>query len=150
MSASYANPIGHASSDLRNHAAAGQCGGWGMGQVAGCDMATLDKQREVDGVRVLRLSGSLTQHGVQSMEPEFDQALPDGARAVVDIGDVDLITTPGIALILSASQRLRRTGGRVVFTSARPTVRDLLHRCRLDQVLEMEEAEPAALARARN
>lgn len=149
MSASHANSIGHGSSPLRNYPAAGQCAHWGMGQVVGCDMATLDKERDVDGVRLLRLSGSLTQHGVQSMESELEQALPDGARAIVNLGDVDLITTPGIALILSATQRLRRTGGRVIFTAARPSVRDLLHRCRLDEVLEIEEAESEALERAK-
>ena len=136
--------------DLRNHAAGGQWPGRCIGQVAGCDMATLDKWKDVDGVRVLRLSGSLTQHGVQSMEPELDKALPDGARAVIDIGEVDLITTPGIALILSATQRLRRTGGRVVFTAARPTVRDLLHRCRLDEVIDIEQGESEALERAKH
>ena len=150
MSASHANPIGRGSSPLRNYAAAGQCADWGMGRVVGCDMATLDKQRDVDGVRFLRLSGSLTQHGVQAMEPELEQALPDGSRAVINIGDVDLITTPGIALILSATQRLRRTGGRVVFTAARQPVRELLHRCRLDEVLEIEEGEPEALERAKH
>jgi anti-anti-sigma factor len=92
----------------------------------------------------------MTQHGVQALEPELERALPDGTRAVINIGDVDLITTPGIALILSATQRLRRTGGRVVFTAARPTVRDLLHRCRLDEVLEIEQDEPVALERARH
>ena len=150
MTPSHVNPIGHTSSHLRNGDAGGQCAGWGMGQVVGCDMATLDTQREVDGVRVMRLSGSLTQHGVQDMEPELERALPDGSRAVVDLGQVDLITTPGIALILSATQRLRRTGGRVVFTAARPTVLNLLHRCRLDEVLELESGEDAALARAKN
>ena len=150
MTASQAHPRFDASAGLRNAAAAGQCGDWGMGPLVGFDMATLDKQNDVDGVRVLRLSGSLTQHGVQTMEPQLDQALPDGARAVINIGDVDLITTPGIALILSAAQRLSRTGGRVVFTAARPTIRDLLHRCRLDEVLDIEQDEPVALERAKH
>src|SRR5215217_3913046 len=99
MSASHADSTFDTPRALRNGAAAGQCFDWGMGQVIGCDMATLAKQKDVDGVRVLRLSGSLTQHGVQTMEPEFERALPDGARAVIHIGEVDLITTPGIALI---------------------------------------------------
>lgn len=150
MRASTPNLIDQTPPGLRNHDATGQWGRWGMGQVVECDMATLDKEKDVDGVRVLRLSGSMTQHGVQTLEPELDQALPDGTRAVINIGDVDLITTPGIALILSATQRLRRTGGRVVFTAARPTVRDLLHRCRLDEVLDIEQDEPEALERAKH
>ena len=112
-------------------------------------MATLDRA-DVDGVRVLRLAGSLTQQGVKGMEPSFDEVLPDGARAVVDLGEVDLITTPGITLMLAATQRLRRTGGRVVFTAAKGTVLDLLHRCRLDEVLELAKSEPEAFERAKH
>lgn len=100
-------------------------------------------------MRFLRLTGSLTRHGLRTVEPAFERALPDGARAVVDIGEVDLITTTGIALIVSATQRLRRTGGRVVFTAARRPLLDLMHRCRLDEVLEFEPDEPNALVRAK-
>ncbi len=134
---------------LRNDGTGGQWASDDPRGVTGCDMATLDRA-DVDGVRVLRLSGSLTQQGVQGMEPEFDSALPDGARAVVDLREVDLITTPGITLMLAATQRLRRTGGRVVFTAASGVVLDLLHRCRLDEVLELAKTEPEAVERARH
>ncbi len=134
---------------LRNSAAAGQWADDDPRGATGCDMATLDRA-DVDGVRVLRLAGSLTQQGVQSMEPAFEDALPDGARAVVDLREVDLITTPGITLMLAATQRLRRTGGRVVFTAASGVVLDLLHRCRLDEVLELAKSEPEAFERARH
>ena len=112
-------------------------------------MATVDRD-DIDGVRVLRLAGSLTQQGVQGVEPDFERALPDGARAVVDLAQVDLVTTPGITLMLSATQRLRRTGGRVVFTAARAPVLEWLHRCRLDEVLELAKSELEAVARVRH
>jgi hypothetical protein len=38
----------------------------------------------------------------------------------------------------------------VVFTAARGPVLDLLHRCRLDEVLEFERDEPLALERAKH
>ena len=134
---------------FRNSAAAGQWADDDPSGATGCDMATLDRA-DVDGVRVLRLAGSLTQQGVQGMEPAFEDALPDGTRAVVDLREVDLITTPGITLMLAATQRLRRTGGRVVFTAASGVVLDLLHRCRLDEVLELAKSEPEAFERARH
>jgi anti-anti-sigma factor len=112
-------------------------------------MANVEEQN-VRGVRVVRLSGSLTQQGVETIEPAFDAALPDGARAVVDLAGVDLITTPGLTLIISAMKRLRKTSGRVVFSSARPTVMDLLRRCRLDEVLELAADRDEAIEKAKN
>ena len=111
-------------------------------------MTTLDEQ-DVDGVRVLRISGSLTQQGVDQIGPAFEAAVPDGARAVVDLGDVDLITTPGLTLFVSATQRMRSTQGRVVFTAARGIVLDLLKRCRLDEVLEIEGDPGHAVEKAK-
>jgi anti-anti-sigma factor len=111
-------------------------------------MTTLDEQ-QIDGVRVLRISGSLTQQGVDQIGPAFEAAVPDGARAVVDLGDVDLITTPGLTLFVSATQRMRNTQGRVVFTAAKGIVLDLIKRCRLDAVLEIEDDSGQAVERAK-
>ena len=107
-------------------------------------------QQDVEGVRVLRLSGSLTQQAVDRIESEFEAALPDGSRAVVDLAGVDLITTPGLTLIISTTKRLRDTHGRVVFTAARGIVLDLIKRCRLDAVLELEGDPKQAVEKAKH
>src|SRR4051812_29638683 len=112
-------------------------------------MTTMDQQ-DVEGVRVLRLSGSLTQQDVDDIEPAFEAALPDGSRAVVDLADVDLITTPGLTLIISTTKRLRDTKGRVVFTAARGFVLDLIKRCRLDTVLDLERDPKEAVKKAKS
>jgi anti-anti-sigma factor len=109
-------------------------------------MASLT-EHDIDGIRVLRLSGSLTQQGVADFEPAFQAALPDGVRAVVDLDDVDLISTPGLALIISTTQRLKRTSGRVVFTAGEGIVRDLIRRCRLDEVLDVAANQDDAMRR---
>jgi anti-anti-sigma factor len=112
-------------------------------------MTTVDQQ-DVEGVRLVRVHGSMTLADVDGLEPAFEAALPDGARAVVDLGDVDLITTPGLTLIISANQRLRNTHGKVVFTAARGIVLDLFKRCRLDEVLEVEHDRDRAVEKARH
>ena len=111
-------------------------------------MTTLDEQN-LDGVRVLRISGSLTQQGVDQIGSAFEAAVPDGTRAVVDLGEVDLITTPGLTLFISATQRMRNTQGRVVFTAAKGIVLDLIKRCRLDEVLEIEGDPTDAVEKAK-
>jgi anti-sigma B factor antagonist/stage II sporulation protein AA (anti-sigma F factor antagonist) len=100
-------------------------------------MAFVQEQLDLQGVRLLRLSGSLTQQDMDTLEPAVEQALPDGSRAVVDLADVDLVTTPGLALIISIAKRLRDTRGRVIFANARGRVLDVLRRCKLDEVIEM-------------
>ncbi len=105
-------------------------------------------QSELDGVRLLRLAGSLTQDGVDAVEERFTAATDKSARAVVDLSAVDLITTPGLTLLLTAFSRLQKSGGRLVLTGAKGLVQDLLRRCRLDQVLTIvpnrDEAVQAA------
>lgn len=112
-------------------------------------MATLEQQEVGEGLRLVRVSGSLTQADIESMEPAFAQALPDGSRAVVDLAGVDLITTPGLALIIFTDKRLRNTKGRVVFTAPSEGIRNLLRRCRLDEVLEIAGDREQAMEKAK-
>jgi anti-sigma B factor antagonist/stage II sporulation protein AA (anti-sigma F factor antagonist) len=113
-------------------------------------MAVVQEQRDLEGIRLLRLSGSLTQEGMDALEPTVEKALPDGSRAVVDLADVDLVTTPGLALIISTTQRLRGTRGRVIFAGARRGVLDVLRRCKLDEVIEIAGDREEAVEMAKS
>ena len=97
-------------------------------------MASLD-QNERDGVKVLRISGSLNQHGVDTVESAFNEATGNSGRLVVDLSQVDLVNTPAIAMFLGAHRTVKQTGGRLIFTGVQGMVDDLLRRCRLDTVL---------------
>ena len=113
-------------------------------------MAVIQEQLDLHGIRLLRLSGSLTQQDMEALEPAVEKALPDGSRAVVDLADVDMVTTPGLALLISISQRLRDTRGRVVFANARGGVLNVLHRCKLDEVIEMAGDRDQAVQMAKS
>ena len=115
----------------------------------GCAMATLI-QNESEGVRVLRISGSLNHEGVEPVETPFESATPAGARVVVDLSEVDMMTTPGIAMLIAASKRVEGSAGKFVVTGAKGFVADLLHRCRLDTVLTLvpSAGEATDVARA--
>ena len=106
-------------------------------------MASLD-QSSRDGVSVVRIRGSLNQHGVDTVESAFNEATGSASRLVVDLSQVDLVNTPAIAMFLGAHRAAKQTGGRLVFTGVQGMVNDLLRRCRLDGVLtivpEMRDA----------
>ena len=113
-------------------------------------MAVVQEQLDLHGIRLLRLSGSLTQQDMEALEPAVEKALPDGSRAVVDLADVDMVTTPGLALIISTTKRLRDTRGRVIFANARGKVLDVLRRCKLDEVIEIAGDREQAVEMAKS
>jgi len=104
---------------------------------------------ESEGVTVLRLAGPLTHDTVPAVRPAFDAATDGGARVLVDLTDVPVLTTPGLSLLLTASRRLSEARGRLVLTGTRGIVDDMLRRCRLDVVLDIVPDAGEAIRRAR-
>jgi anti-anti-sigma factor len=101
------------------------------------------------GVRVLRPAGNIDHQGAARIERQFEAAAGGADHLVVDLSDVELMTTPGIAMVLAASQRADARGGRLVVTGAKGFVEDLIRRCRLDAVLTLADNERDAIRLAR-
>ena len=113
---------------------------------------TTIEQRETDGVRIVRLNGSLSQKGVGDVGHAFAAAVRgdgSGGTVVVDLGGVDVIATTGITLLLVADRELKKVGGRMVLAGTRGLVRDVLLRCRLDKVLTLAATVDDAVRSAR-
>ncbi|QOV91536.1 STAS domain-containing protein [Humisphaera borealis] len=106
-------------------------------------MATISEV-QIEGVTLLKLGGGLTFEGVVPLTRPFESATRSGA-VVVNLADVQTVTTPGISLLLSAHQRLGQTGGRLVLCSVPPLLKDVLRRCKLDRVFTFAVDDEAAL-----
>jgi anti-anti-sigma factor len=107
-------------------------------------MAVLE-QRKIDDVLVLRVRGSLDHHGVDEIGTAFTDAAASASRVVVNLSDLELMNTPGIAMLIGSHRTLQKKGGRLVVTGARGIVDDLLRRCRLDAVLTLAPTEAEAV-----
>src|SRR5262245_60476472 len=95
-------------------------------------------EETIQGIPVLRLSGSLTPDGVPDIERGFKKATaPKGARVVIDVEKVDAITTPAITLFLSTVRAAEATGGKVVFANVQGITGDIFARCRLDVIFTL-------------
>src|SRR5580765_7551103 len=67
---------------------------------AGLVMIYLDEEN-IDGVTVLHVRGTLMTAGLTAIEARFDTlARRRAVRAVIDIGQVEALTTPAISLLL--------------------------------------------------
>lgn len=108
--------------------------------------ATTLEHSESDGMRFVRLSGSLTQQGVIEVGPAFSAATRGGGGVVVvDMSGVDVIATTGITMLLVADRELKQSGRKMVIAAARGIVRDVLLRCRLDKVLSLAPTPDAGV-----
>ena len=112
-------------------------------------MTTTLEENETDGVRLVRLVGSLTQRGVTEVGPAFAAATRGGGNVVVDLSAVDVIATTGITMLLVADRELKQAGARMVIAGTRGFVRDVLLRCRLDKVLSLAATPDAGVEAAR-
>jgi anti-sigma B factor antagonist len=113
-------------------------------------MANLERT-DVDGVTVLRLKGTLDRVELSDVERTFrDATHRDRASVVIDLADVDFLTTPAIAMFLDAAKTLRHSGGRVVVTGPPPRVEDVLRRLRLDVLLPVLGSVAEGIARVKN
>src|SRR5688572_14730139 len=113
-------------------------------------MATL-QQFEQDGATILKLQGSLTMAGLEKVAKPFDEAThKPGARIVVDLGDVDLVTTPALSMFIAAANSAKRSGGKIVFMHPQPMVDDVIRRLRLDALLPRVHAVEEGIERLRD
>jgi anti-sigma B factor antagonist len=113
-------------------------------------MANLERS-DVDGVTVLRLKGTLDRVELGDVEKTFREATHrDHASVVIDLADVNFLTTPAIAMFLDAAKTLRHSGGRIVVTGPSPRVEDVLRRLRLDSLLPVMGTVAEGIARVRN
>lgn len=95
---------------------------------------------EVRGDEVtVRLSDDLLADGVADVRWLLHDALLAGARrVVVDLQDVEHLSSPAVASFLSAHRTCRARGGSVVLRGANRRTMDLLHRTGLWHVLHTE------------
>jgi anti-anti-sigma factor len=112
-------------------------------------MANIE-QCDVSGVKVLRLNGSLSQAELEDVQKSFYDATSEAEAAVVlDLSNVDYLSTPAIAMFLDVAKTVKATGGRMVATGAQPRVEEVLKRLRLDAVLPVTGSVNEGVRRVR-
>ena len=98
-----------------------------------------DGSRPTDEVLV-RLTDDMLADGVADIRWLLHDAVLSGARhVVVDVQEVEQLSSPAVASFLSAHRACRARGGSVVVRGANRRTLDLLHRTGLLRVLALED-----------
>lgn len=64
-------------------------------------------------------------------------------RCVLDLRDLDYISSLGLGVLLKAHKRLSASGGGVVLTHLQPKIRDVLRYAGFDRLFEIVEGDVA-------
>ena len=94
----------------------------------------------VDGDEMtIRLTDDLLADGLADVRWLLHDALLAGARRlVVDLSEVEQLSSTAVASLLFAHRTCRARGGAVVLRSPNPRTLDLLHRTGLERVLQLD------------
>jgi len=102
------------------------------------------------GVPVARVSGRLDGDTSHDFEKIFGEGVPEGAKAVVlDLRDLEYLSSAGIRCLLVAVKRIKGDGGAVCFAGARDYIREVLEIAGLTSVFPLEDSVDGALDRLR-
>jgi len=73
----------------------------------------------------------------------------EGGRVALDLGQVDFLSSSGVAILVGLKRRLDNKQGKLVLFRVQPVVQDLLRVTRLTQYFSFADEEPDALAMLR-
>ena len=104
-----------------------------------------------DDVAIVTVSGELDFALCIKLAPELNAAVRSAARAVViDLEDVSLVDSSGIALLLNAFRRLDHAGRQLAIACPMGSPRRAFEITAVDRWLPMHETRQAALAAVRS
>lgn len=98
-------------------------------------------------LQLVVLSGRLDTAGVDAIENRFATATSaSGRHALVDLSGVEILTSMGIRMLLSAARSMSARHTRLVLFGARDLVRDVLDIAAIDSLVPHAADEAAARA----
>ena len=106
------------------------------------------KERVVDGVSVLDLSGKIVLgEGDGQIRDRIKDLLADGQkRILLNLGEVNYIDSAGLGSLISSYTTTKRQGGQLKLVNLTKRIQDLLAITKLITVFETYENEAEALA----
>ena len=102
------------------------------------------------GILNVLLTGRLDTPGVDSIETLLTAHLvPRGARAILDLSQVEFLGSGGIRMFITIARALGRKGGKLVLYGAQPLVAQVLETTSLNAIVPVRLDATAAAAVAR-
>lgn len=106
----------------------------------------LDYSELKDGIRLIRLEGRLDLNGTYSIEVQFvNRCAGDGVRVIVDLSEVDYISSVGIPMLVNTAKSVVHRGGKMAFLNPQENVVKVLELVGVTQVILIYHDREAAI-----
>ncbi|GAC1453155.1 MAG: hypothetical protein PVSMB6_06920 [Steroidobacteraceae bacterium] len=100
-----------------------------------------------EGILKVSLTGRLDTPGVDRTETLLTAHLvPRGARAIIDLSQVEFLGSGGIRMFITIARALGRRGGKLVLYGAQPLVAQVLETTSLNDIVPVRVDAAAAAA----
>lgn len=103
--------------------------------------------REIDGVSVLKLNGEIDVYTAPQFREAISALITSGQKnLVIDLADVSYMDSSGFGALLSATKKLKPTGGSVILVQCNSAIDRILRITRLDTVFGTYKSVDEAVA----
>lgn len=100
-----------------------------------------------NGANVVTVSGHLAAAEISYLSAALDALVAEqAALVIVDLSDIDLITSEGLGVLISTRKNVAAYDGRLVLCGVTGNVLDVFKMTRLDKVFSLYESSAAALS----
>lgn len=108
--------------------------------------------RRVGAALVLKPAGLIDHLSATSFEatlgPQLQQCKCGGDTVVLDLADLEYISSAGLRVLMLAAKQVKAAGGRILLAAPQPVVREILEISRFNLVFELADSVDAAVAAA--
>ena len=107
--------------------------------------------QDKDGITFVRVGEKrLYQNIVDPFQEELVAIIDQGKeKLIIDLSEVDVINSSGLGVLILASDRLSKVGGKLVVTGLSPLLKELFQRMRLNTLFAVVESQEEALSEIR-
>lgn len=102
------------------------------------------------GALVLRPQGRIDQESCEAfqreMKPHLDLCTGGGTAIVMDMGQIDYISSAGLRCFMIAAKQAKAQGGRLVLSALSPVVEEIFHISRFNLLFQIYKAVDEAVA----
>jgi len=104
---------------------------------------------ESNDVTVVAFHGRLDLEGVDEVEEAFRAAAPGARRLVIDLNEVDYVSSSAIRMFLSKARKIRSDGGQLALCRLQPLVHNVFQATKLFQILPIVTTRDEAVEQLR-
>jgi anti-anti-sigma factor len=111
------------------------------------DPTTLSVEKRTSGITIITVHGDLDTMGTRMIEGDFATAVPDRTGVIiVDLNDVNFVSSAGLAMLLVKGKALRQGGGKMCLAAANQRVFEVLSLAGFHELFDVYDATASALS----